>query len=248
MSRVPKRPPGYDPRSFAPVAVTVDIVVLTISGGELQVLLIERAEEPFKDSWALPGGFIRPNETLERAAERELREETGIRAAPFLEQLGAYGNPKRDPRMRVVTVAYLAVVPRLGTIAAGTDASRAELVPVRKVLARRSSVRLAFDHRALLDDGLERARLKLESTSIATAFVPDEFTLSDLRAVYETIWGVGLDPGNFRRKVLTTPGFVLPTGRRGIPGPEGGKPPDTYNAGASARLDPPIRRPEPGTE
>ncbi len=230
---------GYDPDTFPRFAVTVDMVVLTIEDGELLVVLVERGEEPYQGAWALPGGFVRPEENLPKAASRELREETGVQAAPYLEQLGAYGDPNRDPRMRVVTVAYLAVLPSLGHIKAGTDARHAQLVPVRTSLRRG----LAFDHKRILRDGVEEARVKLETTSLATAFVTKEFTLSDLRAVYETVWGVPLDPGNFRRKVLNTPGFVIPTGRRATPGPEGGKPPDTYTAGTKARLDPPLRRP-----
>jgi 8-oxo-dGTP diphosphatase len=224
------------------VAVTVDIVVLTIQDGELQVLLVQRGAEPFEGDWALPGGFIRPDESLDAAANRELREETAVRVA-HLEQLGAYGDPDRDPRMRVVTVAYLAVLPALGPIAAGTDARNAALVPAARALGRSTKYRLAFDHKVILSDGVERARSKLEYTSIATAFVGKEFTLSDLRTVYEITWGETLDPGNFRRKVLSTPGFVTATGRRATPGPEGGKPPETYRAGALARLDPPMHRP-----
>jgi 8-oxo-dGTP diphosphatase len=242
MAPGPRSVEGYDPGAFPAVAVTVDMVVLTIRDGELQAVLVERGEEPFRGRWALPGGFIRPDETLDQAATRELREETGLRERS-LEQLGAYGDPDRDPRMRIVTVAYLAIVPTLGSIIAGSDASAAQLVPVRQSLGRRPKYRLAFDHRAILDAGVERAREKLETTSIATAFVGREFTLSELRAVYEAAWGLPLDPGNFRRKVLATPGFVVPTGERGKPGPGGGKPPEIYRAGSTAKLDPPLRRP-----
>src|SRR5262244_60199 len=127
-----KIPPGYDPRAYPPVAVTVDVAVLTLHERRLHVLLIERGREPWLGAWALPGGFVRPDETLEEAAARELREETGIDASAHLEQIGAYGDPGRDPRMRVVTVAYLAVLPRIGALQAGSDAARAELVPVEE--------------------------------------------------------------------------------------------------------------------
>jgi 8-oxo-dGTP diphosphatase len=219
------------------------MAIFTLRDGELQVLLIERGGEPYLGAWALPGGFIRPGETLDAAATRELREETGVHASAHLEQIRAYGDPGRDPRMRVVTVAYMAILPEIPGIAAGTDARRAVLVPVNQVLGRRPKYRLAFDHRTILEDAVEHARSKLETTSLATAFVGREFTLSELRSVYEAAWGEELDPGNFRRKVLSTPGFVIATGRRGQPGPEGGKPPDTYRAGATVRLDPPLRRP-----
>jgi 8-oxo-dGTP diphosphatase len=133
----------------------------------------------------------------------------------------------------------------VGTLQAGTDARRAELVPVHQLLGRRPKRRLAFDHRTILNDGIEHARAQLESSSLATAFVGPEFTMSDLRGVYEAAWGTELDPGNFRRKVLQTQGFVEPTGRRAASGPEGGKPPETYRAGSIDRLDPPLRRSRP---
>jgi 8-oxo-dGTP diphosphatase len=236
-------PEGYDPRSFPPVAVTVDIVVTTIADEKLQVLLIERGAEPFEGRWALPGGFIRATETLDRAAERELKEETGVDAAAYLQQLGAYGDPDRDPRMRIVTVAYLAVVPRLDGIEAGSDARRASLVPVDSLLGRRPKIRLAFDHLSVLRDGIERTREMLETTSLATAFVQTPFTLAELRGVYEAAWGQRVDPGNFRRKVLATPGFVVSLGTHARPGSEGGKPPELFRAGRAARLSPPLRRP-----
>lgn len=241
----PRLPAGYDPAVFAPTAVTVDVVVLTVRDGRLEALLIERAEEPWKGSWALPGGFLRPGETLGEAAARELREETGVEAAPHLEQLGAFGDPGRDPRMRVVTVAFLAVLRSVGELRAGSDASRAELVPVESLLGSVPERELAFDHALILAEGVARAREKLASTSLATAFVGPEFTLADLRSVYEAAWGTALDPGNFRRKVLATEGFVAPTGRRAASGPEGGKPAETYRAGSRAQLHPPLLVPPP---
>ena len=226
----PRIPAGYDPDAFPRVAVTVDIVVLTLAERQLQVVLVERGGEPYQGAWALPGGFIHPDESLEQAAARELREETGVEAAAYLEQFGAYGDPDRDPRMRVVTVAFLAILRDVGALVAGTDVTRAELVPVQHVLAERPARPLAFDHGRILEDGVARAREKLASTSLATAFIGPEFTISDLRSVYEAAWGVALDPGNFRRKVLSTEGFVSPTGRRLAPGASGGKPAETYVA------------------
>lgn len=241
VSSARRGPSAYDPRAFPPVAVTVDVVVLTLAAGRLQVLLVERGSEPFLGAWALPGGFIRPHEALDQAVARELREETGVEAAAHLEQIGAYGDPDRDPRMRVVTVAYLAVLRDVGRIVAGTDAVRAELVPVQSLLAALPARRLAFDHGRILEDGIARAREKLASTSLATAFIGPEFTLSDLRGVYEAAWGVQLDPGNFRRKVLSTEGFVEPTGRRVPASPSGGKPAETYTAGGIVALHPPLQ-------
>lgn len=228
---------AYDPTAFPPVAVTVDLVVLTLRGGALHVLLVERGEEPFGGRLALPGGFVRPDETLDAAAVRELAEETGLRDVPgHLEQLRSYGDPGRDPRMRVVSVAYLALAPDLPEPAAGTDAADARWVPV----ARASGTALAFDHREILADGVDRARAKLEYTSLATAFCPPEFTVADLRAVYEAVWGAALDPRNFHRKVTSTPGLLVDTGRTRVEGR--GRPAALYRAGDARALQPPFTR------
>lgn len=242
-TRPRKSPPGYDPRAFPPVAVTVDVVVLTLERQKLSVLLIERGEEPYRGTWALPGGFIREDETLDAAAARELREETGVEVAGYLQQLGAYGDPDRDPRMRVVTVAYVAILRDVGPITAGTDAARAKLFPVDALLRPRPSRTLAFDHKRILADGVRHARQAIASTSLATELLGPEFTISELRAVYEAVLGRPLDPGNFRRKVLATKGFVVPTGKRVTPTEAGGKPADVYritNAKMIVPLEPPI--------
>jgi len=166
-----------------------------------------------------------------------------VDASAHLEQLAAYGDPGRDPRMRVVTVAYLAALPDLADPTPGSDAAGAELVPVDDLLGVEPARPLAFDHEHILADAVDRAREKLSSTSLATAFVGPEFTLGRLREVYEAAWGVDLDPGNFRRKVLSTQGFVMPTGRRAMPGPEGGKPAEMYRSLGRARLHPPFQPP-----
>ena len=238
-----RAPEGGDLNAFPRVAVTVDVVVLTLQSRRLHVLLVERATDPARGAWALPGGLVCPDETLEEAAARELREETGVDASAHLEQIGAYGDPGPDPRMRVVTIGYLAILPETGVLAPGTGAARAENVPVDEILSPEPTRRLAFDHELILSDAVGRAREKLSSTSLATAFVGPEFTLGDLRGVYEAAWGVDLDPGNFRRKVLATEGFVAPTGRRASSGPEGGKPAETYRSLGRARLHPPLQPP-----
>jgi 8-oxo-dGTP diphosphatase len=224
----------YDPRKYAPVAVTVDIVILTTDRGELSVLLVRRGVPPYRGLWALPGGFVRANEDLGAAAERELREETGVglteapaadRGGPaeadrgepglagdYLEQLRTYGAPDRDPRMRTISVAYLALVADVGRVRGGDDAADAWLWPVAGIEQGRP--RLAFDHARIIRDAVERARSKLEYTSVATSLLPETFTIGDLRRVYEAVWGVRLHPANFRRKVLATPGFVVPTGEK----------------------------------
>ncbi len=232
--------PAYDAGAFPPFAVTVDLIVLTVRDDALQVLLVTRGEEPFLGRRALPGGFVRPDEDLPRAASRELTEETGVRRVPaHLEQLGTYGTPDRDPRMRVVSVAYLAMAPRLPDPHPGGDAAAAHWVPVADALA----ADLAFDHGAILRDGVERARAKLEYTSLATAFCQPEFTVSELRRVYEAVWGVPLDPRNFHRKVTSTPGLLENTGHTLIDGP--GRPATLYRRGRTTALIPPITREQP---
>ena len=137
-----------------------------MADGMLHVLLVRRGEAPFEGMWAIPGGFKRPTETLDEAAKRELREETGVDAASVLTQFGAYGDPGRDPRMNVVTVAYLAVLRDVGDVAAGTDAAAAALIPVSDVL--NGKVELAFDHLRIVRDAIERVRVELEVSGIAT--------------------------------------------------------------------------------
>jgi len=234
---------SYDPAAFPPVAVTVDVVALTVRGGVLHVLLVERGAQPFADRWALPGGFVR-EETLDAAAMRELAEETGLRPGEgplsrlHLEQLASYGDPGRDPRMRVVSVAYLVFAPSLPDPRAGGDAAGAAWIPVEQARG------LAFDHDAILADGLERARAKLEYTPLATAFVPPEFTIADLRAVYTAVWGEELHAGNFHRKVLSVPGFVESTGATtGRGGERGGPRSRLYRAGDARLLHPALLRP-----
>jgi 8-oxo-dGTP diphosphatase len=234
-------PPGYDPSEFPAFAVTVDVVILTMAEGSvLQALLVRRGQEPFEGMWAIPGGFKRPDETLDEAARRELSEETGVDVPSLLTQFGAYGDPGRDPRMNVVTVAYLAVLRDVGAIVAGTDAAHAALVPASKILEAR--IELAFDHLRIVRDAVERVRVELEVSGIATAFVGTTFTMAELRAVYEAIWGVQLDAANFRRSLVGEDGWVIPTGRTARPGPGGGRPPELYRAGRAWKHGTPIQR------
>ncbi|MET8371521.1 NUDIX domain-containing protein [Micromonospora profundi] len=235
---------AYDPRAYPSVAVTVDVVALTIRDGALHLLLIQRGQPPFEGHWALPGGFVQPDEDLAAGARRELAEETGLGGDGLhrvhLEQLGSYGAPDRDPRMRVVSVAHLAFAPDLPDPAAGSDADAATWLPVTVLTSRQ----LAFDHGRIIDDALERARSKLEYTPLATRFLAAEFTISELRAVYETVWGHPLHAGNFHRKVLSVPGFVESTGastERG--GSRGGPRARLYRAGDARLLHPALLRP-----
>lgn len=175
--------------------ITVDIVIFTIRDRVLQVLLVKRGVPPFRGQAAIPGGFIRDGESLEVAAERELYEETGVRNV-FLEQLYSFGDPKRDPRGRVITIAYYALVAsdKLSLVA-GADAAEAEWFPVNNVPA------LAFDHKHILEYALERLRNKLEYTTVGFQLLPQKFTLSELQSVYEAILGRRLDKRNFRRRI-----------------------------------------------
>ena len=231
------------PLQWQPTAafVTVDLVIFTVRDDQLQVLLIERGEPPFLGQPALPGGYIRPGENLKEAALRELEEETGIDGRKlYLEQLGAYGDPRRDPRHRVVTIAYLALGPDLPTPTAGTDAREAHWEPISTALSDPAS--LAFDHAGILREALERARTQLEYTNVATAFCPEPFTITDLRRVYEAVWGQSLDPSNFRRKVTRAKEFVTPTGEQRLP--EIGRPAALYRRGPAQLLYPPLLRSE----
>ena len=239
----PGSPPDYDPTEFPPFAVTVDVVILTMSDIRLHVLLVRRGVAPFEGMWAIPGGFKRPTETLDEAAKRELAEETGVDATSVLTQFGAYGDPGRDPRMNVVTVGYLAVLRAVTGVVAGTDAAAAALIPVSDVLD--GKLELAFDHERIVRDAVERVGVDLELRGIATAFVGPTFTLAELRAVYEAVWGVRLDSANFRRSLLADDGWVIPTGRRAQPGSAGGKPAELFRAGRMWRHGGPIRHPQP---
>jgi 8-oxo-dGTP diphosphatase len=239
-TRAGQDPDGYSPSKYPAFAVTVDVVILTMSRSRLHVLLVRRGVPPFEGMWAIPGGFKRPTETLTEAAQRELASETGVDTASLLKQFGAYGDPGRDPRMNVVTVAYLAVLRDVGRTVAGADAAEVALIPASDVLD--GKIELAFDHARIVSDAIERVRVDLDLTGIATAFVGATFTVAELRAVYEAVWGVNLDGANFRRSVAGEEGWVIPTGRRARPGANGGKPAELYRAGRMWKHGSPIRR------
>lgn len=220
-------------------AVAVDLVVLTIRDGDLQALTVRRRIPPYQGRWVLPGGFVLPDEDLAEAAARELVEETGLAVdVVHLEQLATYGAPRRDPRLRVVSVAYLVLAPDLPSPVAGSDAAAARWMAVDQLLAAPRS--LAFDHLTILRHGVERARAKLEYTDLGTVFCPREFTIGELRRVYEIVWGTPLDPRNFHRKVSGTPGLLQETGETTTR--DGGRPARLYRRGVSRELRPPIYR------
>jgi 8-oxo-dGTP diphosphatase len=198
-------PPGYDPNQYEHPSVSVDIVIFTLRGQDLQVLLVRRKHPPFADYWAIPGGFVRMEESLESAALRELEEETSVRDV-YIEQLYTFGDPGRDPRTRVITIAYFALVPEtaLPPLRAGDDAADARWWSMYNLPA------LAFDHAEILDYALTRLRYKLEYSAVGFELLPEKFTLSELQSAYEVILGEKLDRGNFRKK-LRNAAVVKPT-------------------------------------
>ena len=192
--------------AYPPFAVTVDIALFTIEDDTFKILLIERGGDPYRGHLALPGGFVLPDEGLEAAAARELEEETGLAGGAWhLEQLAAYGDPARDPRMRTVTVAFWAITADLPRPRGGGDAAAARLVPVDGIES--GGLPLAFDHDRIVLDAVKRIRARLETTTLAARFCPPAFTVAELRKVYETIWNTPLDPGNFQRFVRDSGAF-----------------------------------------
>ena len=186
---------GFLPDPHGRPALSVDVVVFRLREDDLQVLLVRRAAPPFQGKWALPGGFVHADESLDGAAHRELEEEAGLRAE-YLEQLYTFGNPRRDPRGRVVTVAYVALVTGEVEVRSGDDADEAAWRSVHELPA------LAFDHAEILKYALQRLRYKLEYTSVGFELLPNEFTLTELQTAYESVLGEELDKRNFRRRIL----------------------------------------------
>ncbi len=181
---------------YAQPSVTVDLVIFTIKDKKLKVLLVKRKNEPFKNKWALPGGFVRIYESLEEAAKRELMEETGVKNV-YLEQLYTFGQPKRDPRGRVITVSYMALINSENTsLKASTDVSEAVWFQTSKLPA------LAFDHKQILNYAIQRLRWKFEYTTVAFSLLPKKFSLGELQRIYEIVFGENIDKRNFRKKIL----------------------------------------------
>ena len=241
------------------IDLAVDVVLFTIVEDQLNVLLVERGMEPFRGSLALPGGFVLPDETLEEAALRELQEETSVEVlgvasegssansagaeyeSLYLEQLETYGNPDRDPRGRVVTVAFWAVMAGLTRIQRGSDVARAELVPVAGIESQ--EVKLAFDHERIVHDAVRRVQAKLRYSTLANRFCPPKYTISQLRKVYNCLWKTELDEGNFQRKVRSSPDFVVELEDTRTFGESGGRPARLFTQGNAYYLNSPISPP-----
>lgn len=223
---------------FPPFAVTVDLVVLSVEPPSAAVLLVRRADKPYAGRWSLPGGFVGPNQGLDDAARFKLQTKTGVALErSHFEQLATFGRPNRDPRMRTVSVVYLALVAERFAPVVDDDAPPAAWVEVDVAMNRQ----LAFDHNEILDAGFNRLQAKLEYTTLATALCPPTFTIAALRSIYETVWGAELNPANFHRKVLASSGFVEPTGEQIVAGK--GRPAKLYRPGPAELLNPPVQRP-----
>jgi 8-oxo-dGTP diphosphatase len=187
---------NYDPSKYDRPSVTVDVVIFTLIERELHVLLVQRKRWPYEGYWAIPGGFIEMDESLEQAARRELEEETGVRDV-YLEQLYTFGDVGRDPRTRVISVAYIALIRAESQKVRASDESTA----VRWFPVRALPERLAFDHEQILDLAVSRLRSKLEYTTLAFQLLPEVFSILELKHIYEQILGEKLDKGNFYRKI-----------------------------------------------
>ena len=188
-------------------SITTDVVVFTISSDKLKLLLIKRGQEPYREMWAIPGGFLEFDEDLEQCARRELREETGLDGL-YLEQLYTFGQPERDPRERVVSVAYYGLIPSSGNSPqASSDAASAAWFNLDEL------PKLAFDHSVIVNMAHQRLMSKLEYSTIAFQFLPETFTLSEAQRVYEIVRNDKLDKRNFRKHIIST-GLIEETGEQ----------------------------------
>jgi 8-oxo-dGTP diphosphatase len=261
---------SYDSTRYPSFALTVDLTIFTIRDGVLTVLLVQRGNHPYRGFWALPGGHVKHGkENAQQAARRELNEETGIDwpdTSGHLEQVATYTDPDRDPRiiagMHSASVAYFALAPDLPDPHPGVHTRETGWWPVDDLdlAAQRhawmnrvdyvgEAAPLAYDHAVILTDALERVRAKLEYTTLAAQFVQEPFSLASLRRVYQAVWGTAPDLGNFRRKVLSTEGFVVPVERADHPASDaGGRPPLLYRRGEAQWLYPPMMRTAEPTE
>jgi 8-oxo-dGTP diphosphatase len=231
---------GVSLQELSQCAVAVDLAILTVREHALCVLIIERATPPDLGRLALPGGFLRGGETLDHAADRKLAHETGLDTDNLhIQQVHTYSTSDRDPRGRVVSVLYVALMPDLPLPVAGGGAATATWIPVDTLLADPKT--LAFDHHLMLSDAVEHVRESLSHTTLAASFCAPTFTIAQLRRIYETVWNTDLDPANFHRKVTRAEDFLIPTGGKAT---DGGRPAALFRTGPAARLHPAIPREE----
>jgi 8-oxo-dGTP diphosphatase len=180
--------------------VTVDPIIFAIEDNQLKVLLVKRGTDPYKGKWSIPGGFVNIDESLEEAAHRELEEETGVKNV-YMEQLYTYGKPKRDPRYRIISVAFFALIDHtklnMTQPSKGNEIIKSEWFPINKL------PETAFDHKEMIGYAHQRLKYKLEYTSVGLELLPDLFSLTDLQNIYEVILGEKLDKRNFRKKIFS---------------------------------------------
>jgi 8-oxo-dGTP diphosphatase len=197
--------------NYEQLGITVDLVIFTVNKHKLNVLLTKRAGPPFAGSWSLPGGFVLENESLEDAALRVLKEKTGVRDV-YLEQLYTFGKPDRDPRARVITVAYVALIPW-----ANLDQPESNKVAGLTWTHVDQTPKLAFDHKEILSSAVQRLRAKVSYSNIVYGLMSDKFRLSELQKMYEIILGSELDKRNFRKRILAS-GLLQETGKKDLLG------------------------------
>ena len=197
--------------SYEQPGITVDLVIFTVNEDQLKVLLVKRAEAPFSSQWSLPGGFLLAGESLEAAARRVLKEKTGVEDV-YLEQLYTFGKPDRDPRARVITVAYFALIPW-----ANLDQPESKKVADLKWSPVDQIPKLAFDHKEIMQTAVQRLRAKVTYSNIVYGLLPERFRLSELQRMYEIILDDNLDKRNFRKRMLAS-GLLQETGKKHLNG------------------------------
>lgn len=225
-------------------SLNVSIVAFTITGNTLEILLTKRNQGPFRDAWELPSSPIHHEESPDTTVLRKLEDLTR-KSIPIthLEQLATYGAPERDPRMRTISIGYLAVVPNFRKFEKPGLEINTEAISIREI--KQGNIKFAFDHETIVNDAIQRIQSKLEYTNIATRFFEDSFTLSQLRNVYEAAWDTSLTPGNFQRKILQQEGFLKPLGKKLSGDNKSGRPAHLFVSGPEENLSPPLKRNKP---
>ena len=221
--------------------VVVTIALFTAVTEELQILLTRRDTPPFRDSWALPTGFVEFDEDLDSAALRKLSEVSGIENPRHLEQFSTCGDPDRDPRTRVISINYWGATPEAILPKRSPESIHATFVPLSEL--KTQEFRLAFDHSQIITNGLFTAQKRIGDSTIATQFCQSEFTISQLRHVYDTVWDTQIEPANFQRKVKQSKGFLVQLDRKAISADMAGRPAELWTAGPALELIPPLSKP-----